>query len=1856
MNGPGSVNRRSSSGSRASSRHSASANNNHAGDSDGEDNDGADDDVIDRTYRYKGKKWFDLENPAAEPLFNRVRREAAENMADHPQTIFARGMSAGVPVASFQRGASRPSTTKFPRLHPGTAKSDRGRGSRTSSSSRLGSPSSQRRDQRSSGSNRRSIPKPSFSSPILQALGSSFSAVKRSKADTVLHSRTQKRLDARAAELQKSLKAKSKVVLWASRKEQERLAQLEAEAQAAREKEASEALSYEEAERQRKIAAIELFEKAARKWYHDQLLHAYEAWVELMELARLREEEQKQMVKKFDESFPEAPHSRAKVVLRDMLGLVDKLMNSKVRANWEFLEYSFKVHDWALTPYDLENILRSFNGISQFRESQVQRILFRNNISGFRQRSKSEVEEERALKRAELAAKGLAPSPDDVVVLEKIALAPNGEPAADKITWEQFCVNMGKRPPQQLDEPVKLHFPTNGFAATTAALQPEKVIRKMSAFGRRKMKSFSKRHKSAIVKEFHNSKMDIEQWEQVALKAVVGKVQTHTAGKFQSAMRGWFVRHQLMEKNREQRCIHFFAIHWMNRVAGYFVAWRKQAAAQRELRERCWPKIRAWRGFAVAQKTRMEVFRICFWPFHVWRRETWANILARDKAKFLVRVNREFLKIRHLRAWYRYLLYRKDRRAKVKFCLRTQLHRWCCRVLHEWHRVAEKSKSVLNILKTRQRAFGSFLKCCFLALRYHALGKKVVETSSLRYRRILPNAFTVDRDRVARAVRRERRSKGGNGPLRNNYLGSVHENESTVKGDNSSNSDPVDFNFYGHSEVGIADAELVAETAQIAQDGLPSFPTPTQLNLVSTAHSSNTEQSEMINWVCRPMTEAFHKQLVLRTKQCWHLARVILPTALRQWVRAADLRRKDRFIAYRGYLVNVRFVFRLWQRGVEVAKEERLFLERERNMTPEERFERKRQRTQARVEQFLDEWDDRNDWREAGVDRYNELQSRIRKSQRKRKLRLKKLHGACPQQAETFRQRAAIGKDIIEVKSQQNRELRAVLAKVGDDLIRDRARVLHDTMCKVFSESEQAGTLTWKKKCFNRLVLVVRQKHALPRHKHARIQNWLNICARLRYLYRVMPTYHQLRTKWRVWCGWLRFIEMKYQNETPGLNEEVMRRRQLMRMFHRCLQRLLPMQAFAGGSALYVEDTTARRGLFSLEGAMSRWVEYTQVSICRRRMLRIIHLLRDHRVKRMVFMSLKIGLRTARLTRTEAVIIGHSISRDERFQRKQLRLAKLEQAVEEADRLHRNTSSHPRAMILDADNTTEAIASFVDEDTDDLKAESIRDESGSDDDSVDSDQDEEHLRAAASAARTTLLPKDSFYSRRLRADLDKWRTKFLSSYHRSKPYMYRRRRATLSKQMHLQVTNGIPIMKRLLHFQREDVERRLKHEQKLLCNAFKDRDKQRWDEFCVHGVGDDDDESDDESANGETGHTAHRHRNHHDEMKIVGDPIEPFVESGFPQDGALLSVIVFADDNGVHGVARTVTNEGVGTEAGEVHGCVDGRREVFELGSNDCLSIVEGYATKDDGIARLRFHTLLGRRSPWFGVRPPSKPGTYFHFDASVETRKFDFGEPVRPKPSSDSVEEGEGDGDNSGSRPPSAQRPQSAQNASVNVAKAPRIIGFCGRKSEKKLTVLGVLVRRKLAPNVFGNCWVTKANSSDAAKQELATKAENDFAIVLRMRGSYVMDLLKRSQNLAKKMRATKTRAPDAIGEVRIAFQFSKWYFEALTFGLVKVPTREEEKRANEFMTRGMRLLARGNKKVQAAEAIFRELSQYSSTEGKVTLDPAVLGAQKVLELNSKMSQAQFLKSEGQVRFVEAASKLPATFPCRARVFGAHF
>ena len=98
-----------------------------------------------------------------------------------------------------------------------------------------------------------------------------------------------------------------------------------------------------------------------------------------------------------------------------------------------------------------------------------------------------------------------------------------------QVTWASFCINMGKRPPERDGAPLMLRFqdPTddddddddfnhhhhnNDGAAAAAAGKPqmfsssssstEAVISRMSEFATKRMASFSRRHKAAVVNEY----------------------------------------------------------------------------------------------------------------------------------------------------------------------------------------------------------------------------------------------------------------------------------------------------------------------------------------------------------------------------------------------------------------------------------------------------------------------------------------------------------------------------------------------------------------------------------------------------------------------------------------------------------------------------------------------------------------------------------------------------------------------------------------------------------------------------------------------------------------------------------------------------------------------------------------------------------------------------------------------------------------------------------------------------------------------------------------------------------------------------------------------------------------------------------------------------------------------------------------------------------------------------------------------------------------------------------------------------------------------------------------------------------
>jgi hypothetical protein len=95
---------------------------------------------------------------------------------------------------------------------------------------------------------------------------------------------------------------------------------------------------------------------------------------------------------------------------------------------------------------------------------------------------------------------------------------------------------------------------------------------------------------------------------------------------------------------------------WMKKntvvISYVFKIWFKIIRDQMETRKVCRRKIIAWRFYMRNAKKRRNLFRLCFWPFYVWRKYVSKKAVGKEKAKFLVlRVMPTVLTMGVFRAW-----------------------------------------------------------------------------------------------------------------------------------------------------------------------------------------------------------------------------------------------------------------------------------------------------------------------------------------------------------------------------------------------------------------------------------------------------------------------------------------------------------------------------------------------------------------------------------------------------------------------------------------------------------------------------------------------------------------------------------------------------------------------------------------------------------------------------------------------------------------------------------------------------------------------------------------------------------------------------------------------------------------------------------------------------------------------------------------------------------------------------------------------------------------------------------------------------------------------------------------------------
>eukprot|EP00939_MAST-03C_sp_MAST-3C-sp1_P001546 g1546.t1 len=738
-----------------------------------------------------------------------------------------------------------------------------------------------------------------------------------------------------------------------------------------------------------------------------------------------------------------------------------------------------------------------------------------------------------------------------------------------QISYDHFTRCLGERPNDGVSgkEPkgVDDMLRENSNACRQKYPKKEDLFKALGKGACARARALPAKNRIALAKEAYESGLlDLELWERMAFDVTLKTFMRESCKILQPNLRGWIIRHSLREAAMQARGAHLLKRYWFRQSGRVVVAWRRAALAQIELRERCLRPFFMWRRLTARNKHLRALTVATFWPLYVWRRYTRRKVNARAKATFLKRVWTQLQRLRHFRAWGRHVALVRDRRKTAFKWQYSRTAGLMKSVLVRWHVVVSKQKRRNALVARRRAAFNPFMSTCFAAWRYFVLGRRRLVTRALKYRWLVPLQNAIDRDAFNAAI---------------------------------------------------------AKTS--------TFPTPESLGVVAGWNSgfeTKERARETIRSACAPMLRAFEAEQSLCVRLFWYRTRRIGPRCLSQWRLAASLKERERKLRFLEYTTKLRHFFQKFRRAVDGAKRDRFAMKSYGGNAAErqKRRDRRRERDQQR---FLNLWKSDRKWREQGMmnTRMMKLSLKDMSSLRRRNTNALELH---KQRLDIEEEEAnEVAKTCLETEEAETSKVVGAYAREGAELYDKRYEIMRDTLSKITTEVNQAIARSWVKKCFNRLSLFVRNRRALRARRRGRLRNWLRICVRRNYLLRSMPAYRTLRNKWSFFNRWLKYMDRKYNDETPGLCVRVKRRAHLATWFSRCLCAIKASQILTGGSRTFIEDDTSRRCLHSRHVVLARWQRYAQERVARRRIESLMKRLADLRLKKRVIAALRTHLR-----------------------------------------------------------------------------------------------------------------------------------------------------------------------------------------------------------------------------------------------------------------------------------------------------------------------------------------------------------------------------------------------------------------------------------------------------------------------------------------------------------------------------------------------------------------------------------------------------------------------------------------------------
>ncbi len=635
----------------------------------------------------------------------------------------------------------------------------------------------------------------------------------------------------------------------------------------------------------------------------------------------------------------------------------------------------------------------------------------------------------------------------------------------------------------------------------------------------------------------------------------------------QCIARGCLVRLRA-EANREELLVQKVWRRKSLKIAKIWFAWSKRAIF---MRKHVWKVLCRWKSYVRAVKRKREFFRLCYWPFFTWRKFAAGEIRARGKARFLRQVWLALVQMRCLRGWHNVMVRSKEVMVFVSNKINNIGERIQSSHFLAWQAYFRNEKRLNTIMLTDGQALCKrvMMPAIFEAwcgLKVFSRTACINKYRACKYYSFAPWKSFKEKHHMSRLElkmpSREYRS----------YPVPAYPNLEKILGSTC-------FKFVAKDAYAL---EVLTNYVQRAkdQDRINRITRCIERNRVGPLVLQKWREFVEANQKHRYAWFHFVQGLQKKAFRTWYNT---LPAKVRKQRKATRIIRKSKATTQKGVVKKV-----LIQKEEEEQEQRQQQEQEEARQSEREIEQQRRRRSTFLKQQERTQWQKQlihdNTHRRITLSKAQKEAMRLRRERFARKVQLERheerlegaLRNAELSQVETER--------MLEAKRRELQERKDLQMANAEALYKNRARMLHDVLYNVFDGWEQEQNIDIKRKVFRCLRFPIVYRKSFGQLQRKRLENWVRICVQLRKLWRAMPKYRALRIKWRIFNTWLKFMDHRYQHETPGLREQVARRKALL--FH-------------------YSEVVSEYGLSQIERTavdqwFIRWKEYTQKAATRR--------------------------------------------------------------------------------------------------------------------------------------------------------------------------------------------------------------------------------------------------------------------------------------------------------------------------------------------------------------------------------------------------------------------------------------------------------------------------------------------------------------------------------------------------------------------------------------------------------------------------------------------------------------------------------